>query len=980
MKRWTFLTAILIANFFLAANSYSQGHFVPAFSGNGEEHMNINVVEAKIGGVSLEAGDEIAVFDGTICCGKVILSQPIVFSNPGTFVSIAASKTETGMSNGFTAGNPITIKFWDSSKRREMAGISANFINTSGATITAPKFTVGASTFVKLSVIAIPNQTPVSNAGIDQSVNEGVSVTLNGSGSSDPDYDVLQYAWIAPAGITLSSTTTAKPTFTAPQVSVNTNYTFSLVVNDGTVNSIADQVIVTVKQVNKAPSANAGIDQSVNEGTVVTLDGSLSADPDASALTYTWTAPAGITLSSTTTAKPTFTAPQVSVNTNYTFSLVVNDGTVNSVVDQVIVTVKQVNKAPTANAGIDQSVNEGTVVTLNGSVSSDPDGSTLTYIWTAPAGITLSSTTAAKPTFTAPQVSVNTNYIFSLVVNDGTVNSVVDQVVVTVKVVSQPSGDQTLGNTEVYTGTSAVSYRRAMPVTFNESGEIQSISLFHNGGTGNVLLGVYSDQGGLPSSKLAVSAVTIVNTTAGWQTVSLVSPVSVTAGQTLWLSWVFQNSVGVRYTSGTPSRIQSIETWSSGMPATFGAGTILGNKFSIYCTYTPKAIFGNTEIYTGTSAVANRRAMPVTFSESGDIQSISIYHNGGTGNVLLGVYSDQSGLPSSQLGVTAATVVNSSAGWQTVSLKSPVKVISGQTFWMSWVFQNSVGVRYTSGTPGRAQSSSTWSSGMPTTYGAATTVSNKFSIYCTYTSFVKLGNAEVYDGSSAVANRRAMPVTFGESGEIQSISLYHNGGTGNVLLGVYSDQSGLPSTQLGVTAATVVNSNAGWQTVSLTNPLTVVSGQTLWLSWVFQNSVGVRYTTGTPGRAQSLATWSAGMPSTFGTSTILGNKFSIYCTYAPISSDPLKSVFLTLGCDPLSHNSEGVLIYPNPTKGNVQLKFVNMPEKNTWITVFDLSGMIICKLQIDSKEQTLDLHGNPPGIYLIKIDQKNPKTYKLVLE
>jgi PKD repeat protein/murein DD-endopeptidase MepM/ murein hydrolase activator NlpD len=278
---------------------------------------------------------------------------------------------------------------------------------------------------------------PVANAGPDQSVNEGSTISLDGSASSDPDGDLLTYKWTAPAGITLSSTSAQKPTFTAPEISTNTYYTFKLVVNDGTVDSPADQVVVTVKNVNKVPVANAGADQSVNEEIVVSLDGSLSSDADGNPLTYKWTAPAGITLSSTTIEKPTFTASEVTQNTSYTFSLIVYDGTLDSPIDQVVVTVENVNKAPVANAGADQSVNEGATVSLDGSLSSDADGNPLTYKWTAPAGITLSSTTVAKPTFAAPDVSTNTNYTFSLIVNDGTVDSPIDQLAVTVKNVNK---------------------------------------------------------------------------------------------------------------------------------------------------------------------------------------------------------------------------------------------------------------------------------------------------------------------------------------------------------------------------------------------------------------------------------------------------------------------------------------------------------------------------------------------------------------
>ena len=59
-----------------------------------------------------------------------------------------------------------------------------------------------------------------------------------------------------------------------------------------------------------------------------------------------WTPQAGITLSSNTASQPTFTAPEIYSDTQYTFSLVVNDGTVNSTIDQVIVTVKNIDNAP----------------------------------------------------------------------------------------------------------------------------------------------------------------------------------------------------------------------------------------------------------------------------------------------------------------------------------------------------------------------------------------------------------------------------------------------------------------------------------------------------------------------------------------------------------------------------------------------------------------------------------------------------------
>lgn len=180
---------------------------------------------------------------------------------------------------------------------------------------------------------------------------------------------------------------------------------------------------------NQAPIANAGPDQTVNEGALANLNGTASSDPNGNTITFLWAQTAGpaVTLSNPTSATPTFTAPQVGANTVLTFQLVVNDGLLNSTPDSVNITVLNVNvnQAPVANAGPDQTVNEGALVTLNGSGSSDPDGNPLTFAWTQTAGpaVTLSNPASATPSFTAPQVGANTVLTFQLVVSDGSLSS-----------------------------------------------------------------------------------------------------------------------------------------------------------------------------------------------------------------------------------------------------------------------------------------------------------------------------------------------------------------------------------------------------------------------------------------------------------------------------------------------------------------------------------------------------------------------------
>ncbi|MEM3117295.1 MAG: hypothetical protein QW136_02710, partial [Nitrososphaerales archaeon] len=149
---------------------------------------------------------------------------------------------------------------------------------------------------------------------------------------------------------------TANPTFTAPLVTVDTVLTFQLIVNDGTNNSAPDTVNITVQNVsgaNNPPVANAGPDQTVVEGTLVTLDGSASFDPELGPLTFSWTQTAGpaVALSGANTANPTFTAPLVTVDTVLTFQLIVNDGTNNSAPDTVNITVQNVSDQDGSGGG-----------------------------------------------------------------------------------------------------------------------------------------------------------------------------------------------------------------------------------------------------------------------------------------------------------------------------------------------------------------------------------------------------------------------------------------------------------------------------------------------------------------------------------------------------------------------------------------------------------------------------------------------------
>ena len=326
-----------------------------------------------------------------------------------------------------TGGTPVTL----SNTAAVQPTFTAPDVGPSGASLTF-QLTVTdsgglqstASCIVTVSSVNLP---PTADAGPDQAANEGYTVTLDGSNSTDPDDGIGSYLWEQTGGpaVTLSDSSAAQPTFTAPVVgSGGAAMTFMLTVTDGFGLEATDTCIVNVINGNAPPTANAGPDQTVNEGDAVTLDGSNSTDPDDGIASYQWTQTGGaqVNLSDTTAVQPTFTSPNVGPSgESLTFQLTVTDGGGLQSTATCIITVSWVNLPPTANAGPDQTVAEGATVTLDGSNSTDPDDGIASYLWTQTGGtpVTLSSTTVFRPSFTSPDVGPSGESLtFQLTVTD----------------------------------------------------------------------------------------------------------------------------------------------------------------------------------------------------------------------------------------------------------------------------------------------------------------------------------------------------------------------------------------------------------------------------------------------------------------------------------------------------------------------------------------------------------------------------------
>jgi hypothetical protein len=278
------------------------------------------------------------------------------------------------------------------------------------------------------------NRAPTADAGEDRTVFVNSQVTLDGSGSTDPDNDLLTCFWeqtAGPVAVSLSDNAALDPTFTPAQVGI---YGFQLTVSDGEY-SDEDNVSITVRNENSAPGAplvTISPEQPRTGDNLVCA--ALSADVDGDNITYAYTWYKNDQLQGSHTSGVVSSAYTAKGQT-WKCLVTPNDGFVDGPSGSAEVTI--LNTPPVAEAGNNRTVEVNTPVSLDGTGSSDADNDTLDYNWVQTAGplVDLLNSASAIAVFTPTE---NGTCSFELTVSDGE-NTSSDNVTIEVSPVSANS-------------------------------------------------------------------------------------------------------------------------------------------------------------------------------------------------------------------------------------------------------------------------------------------------------------------------------------------------------------------------------------------------------------------------------------------------------------------------------------------------------------------------------------------------------------
>ncbi|WP_299490262.1 PKD domain-containing protein, partial [Acaryochloris sp. IP29b_bin.137] len=474
------------------------------------------VVQDNDGLYSNSAKVNVVVFNPAPVIDDLSLDAIVQEGTPARF-----SATATTASGDLT----YTWDLGDGSDPIEGQTINPSYANNGEYTVTLTVTNDNGVSATETATVTVDNVAPTINLAPDFTADEGQPISFAASFTDPGLLDTHTITWDFGDGTTVSDTLTPEHIYTD-----NGEYTVALTITDNDGGTTTETRTVTVNNVAPAITHLTG-DTLINEGDSATFSVTVT-DSDSDTLTTTWDFGDGSATVTGTTVNHTYAD-----NGTYTVTVTASDEDGGSTSQTLDIQVN--NVAPNVDAGVDQTIDEGTALNFNGIITDPGLLDTQTVEWAFGDGATSGSLT---PTHIFNDDGI---YTVSLTATDNDGATTTDTLTVTVRniapTITHLTGDTSIneGDTATFTafatdpGDDTLTYTwdfgDGSPVRTGDSVD----HTFTNNGEYTVTLTVSDEDGGSSSETLTVTVANIA------PTVTLGPDQTINEGETLALSGAY---------------------------------------------------------------------------------------------------------------------------------------------------------------------------------------------------------------------------------------------------------------------------------------------------------------------------------------------------------------------------------------------------------------------------------------------------------
>ena len=394
--------------------------------------------------ITLKVEDEYAAFNtNTTTIQITIPNQPPTANAGGPYNGETGTSIAVDGSGSYDIDGTIVSYEWDFDNDGlydDATGVSSTYIwDTDGShTIYLRVTDDDGATDTDTSIVttSTPNIPPVADAGGHYSVVQGTDLTLDGSGSHDPNDAIVSFKWDLDNDGQYDDATGQSPKISGVTVTslwpTPGQYTIGLEVTDTYGEQDTNQTTVDIIKPNQLPIADAGGPYVGQTGSPITLDGSGSMDPDGTIVSYEWDLDNDGLYDDAFGVSPAYT--WITDGTHIIkLKVTDNNGTVDS--NQTTVFTSTPNLLPVADAGGPYNGVADESVSLDASGSYDSDGTIVSYEWDLDNDGLYDDAVGVSTTYSWSSAGV---YTVRLKVTDDNGASDTNSTTVTINTVNQP--------------------------------------------------------------------------------------------------------------------------------------------------------------------------------------------------------------------------------------------------------------------------------------------------------------------------------------------------------------------------------------------------------------------------------------------------------------------------------------------------------------------------------------------------------------